>query len=86
MGFAVPIDQWFRGSLKDRLAATVKGPRLAASGIFDPRELARMVDDHHSGRRNHSAPLWTLLMFDGFLRQHEAGGEADAVAGTRTAA
>jgi hypothetical protein len=86
MGFAVPIDVWFRGSLKERLAATIKGPRLAESGIFDPAELARMVDDHHSGRRNHSAPLWTLLMFDGFLRQHEAAGEAGPLAGTRTAA
>jgi asparagine synthase (glutamine-hydrolysing) len=86
MGFAVPIDVWFRGSLKERLAQTIKGPRLAESGIFDPAELARMVDDHHSGRRNHSAPLWTLLMFDGFLRQHEAAGEAGPLAGTRTAA
>jgi asparagine synthase (glutamine-hydrolysing) len=87
MGFAVPIDVWFRGSLKERLAQTIKGPRLAESGIFDPTELARMVDDHHSGRRNHSAPLWTLLMFDGFLRQHEAAGEAGGpLAGARTAA
>ena len=50
------------------------------------RELARMVDDHHSGRRNYSAPLWTLLMFDGFLRQHEAAGEAGPLPGARTAA
>jgi asparagine synthase (glutamine-hydrolysing) len=87
MGFAVPIDVWFRGSLKERLAETIKGPRLAECGVFDPAELARMVDDHHSGRRNYSAPLWTLLMFDGFLRQHEAAGAADGpLAGARTAA
>jgi len=23
---------------------------------------------HQSGRRDHSAPLWTLLMFEAFLR------------------
>jgi asparagine synthase (glutamine-hydrolysing) len=27
-----------------------------------------MVEDHQSGRRDHSAPLWTLLMFESFLR------------------
>jgi asparagine synthase (glutamine-hydrolysing) len=67
MGFAVPLDTWFRGSLKQRIAEQVTGRRLAESGLFEPRELARMVADHQSGRRDHSAVLWSLLMFDGFL-------------------
>jgi len=49
-----------------------QGPRLAECGVFDPAELRAHGGRSHSGRRNHSAPLWTLLMFDGFLRQHEA--------------
>jgi asparagine synthase (glutamine-hydrolysing) len=28
-----------------------------------------MVNQHQSGARDHSAPLWSLLMFEGFLRQ-----------------
>jgi asparagine synthase (glutamine-hydrolysing) len=67
MGFAVPLDVWFRDSLRDRMGAVVADGRLATSGIFEPAMLRRMVDDHVSGRRNYSAPLWTLLMFDGFL-------------------
>ena len=69
MGFAVPLDTWFRGSLREHIADTVRGPRLAESGIFDPAMLSRMVDDHQSGRRDYSASLWALLMFDGFLRK-----------------
>ncbi len=68
MGFAVPLDVWFRGSLRDHILEVVKGPRLAESGFFDPATLHRLVADHQSGRRDHSAPLWSLLMFDGFLR------------------
>jgi asparagine synthase (glutamine-hydrolysing) len=86
MGFGVPLDIWFRGSLKDHIAEIVRGPRLAQSGLFDPHFLARMVQDHQSGRRDYSAPLWSLLMFDGFLRQHEAAGAAEPLPGTRTAA
>jgi asparagine synthase (glutamine-hydrolysing) len=37
------------------------------------------VDDHHAGRRDYSAPLWTLLMFDGFLRHHEESSAAETV-------
>jgi asparagine synthase (glutamine-hydrolysing) len=67
MGFAVPLDTWFRGSLKQRIAEQVTGRRLAESGLFEPRELARMVADHQAGRRDHSAVLWSLLIFDRFL-------------------
>jgi asparagine synthase (glutamine-hydrolysing) len=73
MGFAVPLDVWFRGSLKQRIVDIVGGPRLAESGIFDPDLLKRLVSDHQSGRRDYSAPLWALTMFDGFIRSHEAG-------------
>jgi len=71
MGFAVPVDMWFRGALSERIREAVNGPRLAASGLFDTRMLARLADEHQSGRRDHTAALWSLLMFDGFLRNHE---------------
>jgi asparagine synthase (glutamine-hydrolysing) len=69
MGFAVPLDAWFRGSLRNYIAQTVKGERLAQCGLFDPAALARVVDQHQGGRRDYSAALWSLLMFDGFLRK-----------------
>jgi asparagine synthase (glutamine-hydrolysing) len=38
------------------------------SGIFDRRFLQQMVDQHQSGRRDFSTPIWTLLMFEAFQR------------------
>jgi asparagine synthase (glutamine-hydrolysing) len=67
-GFAVPLAQWFRGPLRQRIGDAVLGPRLAATGIFNRRYLKSMVDAHAAGVRDYSAPLWTLLMFDAFLR------------------
>jgi len=69
MGFAVPLAQWFRGPLRERVRAAVTGERLRATGIFDGDTLARLVDQHQSGARDHTAVLWALLMFDGFHRQ-----------------
>lgn len=68
MGFAVPLDLWFRGSLQDRMTAVLEGNGLAKSGIFDPDALRTIGRHHRSGRRDHSAILWALLMFDGFLK------------------
>ena len=68
MGFAVPLARWFRGPLKARVRQAVLGPRLAATGWFNPVYLQHLVDAHQSGARDYSAPLWTLLMFEAFLR------------------
>ena len=68
MGFAVPLARWFRGPLRQRVKDALLGERLADTGYFDQRYLRHLVDQHQSGIRDHSAPLWTLLMFDAFLR------------------
>jgi asparagine synthase (glutamine-hydrolysing) len=69
MGFSVPLARWFRGPLKQRVRDAVLGDRLAATGWFNPAYLHHLVDAHQSGERDYSAPLWTLLMFEAFLRQ-----------------
>ena len=68
MGFAVPLAHWFRGPLKQRVRDAVLGVRLASTGWFDRGYLQQLVDAHQSGARDFSAPLWTLLMFEAFLR------------------
>jgi asparagine synthase (glutamine-hydrolysing) len=68
MGFAVPLAAWFRGPLKQRVRDAVLGERLSDCGLFNPASLRRLVDQHQAGVRDHSAPLWTLLMFEAFLR------------------
>jgi len=72
MGFAVPLSAWFRGPLRERVRDAVTGPTLAETGMFDQRYLARLLDEHQSGARDLSAILWSLLMFDAFLRQVHA--------------
>jgi asparagine synthase (glutamine-hydrolysing) len=72
MGFAVPLASWFRGPLRERLRNAVLRSALAETGFLNAAYLERLVSEHQSGFRNHSAPLWSLLMFEAFLRV--AGG------------
>ena len=72
MGFAVPLDSWFRGPLREKVRDGLLGGVMADSELFDMKHLEKMVDRHQSGLRDHSAPLWTLLMFASFLKS-EAG-------------
>jgi asparagine synthase (glutamine-hydrolysing) len=67
-GFAVPLAKWFRGPLRTRVTESLVGERLASTGMFNPTYLRHLLDSHLSGARDYSAPIWTLLMFDGFLK------------------
>ncbi|MCB1696905.1 MAG: amidotransferase 1, exosortase A system-associated [Halioglobus sp.] len=68
MGFGVPLAKWFRGPLKSRLRRDLLESGLADTGLFNHDYLTRLVDEHESGRRDHSAPLWSLLMFQATIR------------------
>jgi asparagine synthase (glutamine-hydrolysing) len=72
MGFAVPLIRWFRGPLRERVRSAVLGSHLAATGFFDEKMLREIVTAHETGRRDYSGPLWSILMFDAFLRRQLA--------------
>jgi asparagine synthase (glutamine-hydrolysing) len=68
MGFSVPLARWFRGPLRSRVRDAVLGSRLAATEWFERDYLEQLVDAHQTGVSDNSAPLWSLLMFEAFLR------------------
>ena len=68
MGFAVPLASWFRGPLRLQVREALLGPAMLDSGLFDMAFLGKMVDQHQSRRRDHSAAIWSLLMFEAFQR------------------
>lgn len=72
MGFSIPLASWFRGPLRQRVREALLGPIMADSGIFDMGFVTEMVEQHQSGRRDYSAPIWMLLMFEAFLRKETA--------------
>lgn len=83
MGFSVPLARWFRGPLRERVRASLLHGPMLETGWFERDTLARIVEQHETGAADHSTPLWTLLMFDAFLRcslGQTAGTAQEAVA------
>jgi asparagine synthase (glutamine-hydrolysing) len=68
MGFSIPLASWFRGPLRERVKQALLGPTLAGTGIFNMRFLQDMVEQHQSGRRDYTAPIYTGMMVEAFLR------------------
>jgi asparagine synthase (glutamine-hydrolysing) len=69
MGFAVPIARWFREELRERLRERLLGGVLGGTGFFEMDVVDELVDDHQAGRRDHSAVLWALLVYESFQRE-----------------
>jgi len=38
------------------------------SGLFDPAAIDRLIGQHESGASDHAQPIWSLLMFDAWLK------------------
>jgi asparagine synthase (glutamine-hydrolysing) len=65
-GFAVPLAQWFRGSLRHRIQV-LRSPSAAIEQYLDGRAVERLVAEHSIGRRDHSVLLWRLIVLDYWL-------------------
>lgn len=79
MGFSVPLARWFRGPLRERVRKAVTGDIVASTGIFQADYLRHLVEAHQSGVRDYSASLWTVLMFEAFLRHSGAASKDSAL-------
>jgi len=64
MGFGVPIEDWFRGELKEMLLDYLSPERLIKEGLFDHNLVEEKIKEHLSGKANHQYRLWALLMWE----------------------
>lgn len=63
-GFGVPIGAWLAGELRELAHDLLLGPPARARGLFRPEAVARLLDEHESGRRDHAHRLWCLLVLE----------------------
>ena len=63
-GFTIPVDPWFRGPLAPYLREVLLDERARRRGYFEPVVVARLLDEHVSGRRIWDRALWMLLNFE----------------------
>jgi asparagine synthase (glutamine-hydrolysing) len=69
MGFAVPVGDWFRGSLRGMLRDLLSGPGSFAAGHLNVPAVTRLVDEHERRTEDHSQRLYALLMLELWWRQ-----------------
>lgn len=75
-GFDAPVGRWLRGPLAEMTSGLLLDGRLRDRGLFEPREVARLWDEHRRGRADHPHRLWQLVMLELWFRQFVDGTPA----------
>jgi len=70
IGFRVPVNEWFRTSMRDYLCDHLTGPNSRTRQYFHRAALDKLVAEHMGGRHNHEKLLWCLLNLEIFHREY----------------
>jgi asparagine synthase (glutamine-hydrolysing) len=69
-GFGVPLEEWINLELRDQIRETLREPRTRQRGYVNSDYVDLILDEHHKGRRDHSQPLWSLLILELWHRRY----------------
>jgi asparagine synthase (glutamine-hydrolysing) len=79
-GFTAPIGHWLRGSLRSLASDLLFDGRLRRRGLFEPRAVERLWQEHQAQRVDHQHRLWSLVMLELWFREFADRARARAAA------
>jgi asparagine synthase (glutamine-hydrolysing) len=79
-GFGIPVAAWIRGPLRPLFEDVLGERTLREGGVFEPQAVRTLLARHLEGRADLRKPLWTLLMFQLWQRNHAQAAALKRVA------
>lgn len=62
-GFSIPIKNWLKNELKPMMMDTLSPEKIKREGFFNSNYVDTLINEHLSGKENHSHRLWALMIF-----------------------
>ena len=70
VGFRVPVNEWFRGQMREYLLEHLQSGSSRTRAYYDARVLDAVLAEHIGGRHNHEKLLWSLLNLEIWHRHY----------------
>lgn len=68
-GFSAPIRSWIRTGLRPMIDDLLSEEAVRRRGLFDPRQVRRIIDVNHSGREDLNLQVFQLLNLEIWMRE-----------------
>jgi asparagine synthase (glutamine-hydrolysing) len=65
------LDEWFRQIPLETLEARVLSEHLLSTPYFDVQGIQNILLEHHERKNNHGLTIWSLVIFESFLRKQK---------------
>lgn len=75
-GFNVPMASWLLGPLRPMMLDILSHSSIERIGLWDPRQVDRLIKEHTEHQRDHSRTLWALICFMLFNQRFRKGAAA----------
>jgi asparagine synthase (glutamine-hydrolysing) len=59
-GFSIPLEQWTRTTLKDRMLSRLNAAAISKFPYLDSKKILAMTEQHYGGQRNYATLLWSI--------------------------
>jgi asparagine synthase (glutamine-hydrolysing) len=73
-GFSIPVGEWLKGSLRP-WAEELLTPKALADGWFATGAVQMRWQAHLAGQRDYAPSLWSVLMFQAWLREQPVSAD-----------
>ncbi|MCC6274528.1 MAG: asparagine synthase (glutamine-hydrolyzing) [Leptospiraceae bacterium] len=70
-GFGIPVGEWIKVSLKEWAEDLLSEETLKKEGFFELKPILQKWKEHKSGSHNWTHSLWSVLMFEAWLREQK---------------
>lgn len=71
-GFAIPLDSWLRGPLRDFAGDFISSKTGRDAGVLDPDAVSDLWTAHQEGRDNAGWKLWSVIVLQAWLTANKA--------------
>ena len=79
-GFAVPLERWLRGPLREWLMTTLSPSAVREAGWVEPRVVETLLSEHMRGTRRWHAQLWSMAMLHAWSSELESSAVQEIAA------
>lgn len=72
LGHSIPLKNWMRDNriVRNFMMDVLSDQVLVERGIIRPEAVRKMIADHDASKKNNSHRLWSLMIFELWLRHH----------------